>query len=147
MSMDDVSYLDIESISGTNLFMYCNNNPVMYSVPDGNYAFSFIGLLKIDFTKIKEHLKSKGGILADLANFSIFNEDEQVVLESNYFSYYKGSLVIRHSISKLTSCGIFNIIFLKRESSINTLKHEWAIMFKKKLLEHQHIYYELLFHL
>ena len=33
--MDDVAYIDPETICGTNLFAYCNNNPVMNVDPSG----------------------------------------------------------------------------------------------------------------
>ena len=34
--MDDISYLDPETIGGTNLYAYCFNNPVMYVDPSGH---------------------------------------------------------------------------------------------------------------
>ena len=36
ISPDSIEYLDPESINGLNLYAYCNNNPVMYSDPDGH---------------------------------------------------------------------------------------------------------------
>ena len=36
ISMDDISYLDPESINGLNLYAYCGNNPVMRVDPSGN---------------------------------------------------------------------------------------------------------------
>ena len=38
--MDDINYLDPETIGGTNLYAYCNNNPVMYVDPSGYVAIS-----------------------------------------------------------------------------------------------------------
>jgi RHS repeat-associated protein len=40
MTIDDISYLDPESINGLNLYAYCNNNPVMYSDPSGHLAIT-----------------------------------------------------------------------------------------------------------
>ncbi len=42
LSADDVSYLDPESINGLNLFAYCNNNPIMYIDPNGNFPILLI---------------------------------------------------------------------------------------------------------
>ena len=36
ISPDSIEYLDPQSINGLNLYAYCNNNPVMYSDPDGH---------------------------------------------------------------------------------------------------------------
>lgn len=46
ISPDEVDYLDLLSISGVNLYSYCNNNPVMYYDPDGRFI---LGLLIIIF--------------------------------------------------------------------------------------------------
>ena len=44
ISMDDVTYIDPETIGGLNLFAYCNNNPVMNVDPYGN---SFLAAMLI----------------------------------------------------------------------------------------------------
>lgn len=36
INIDDISYLEPESINGMNLYAYCGNNPVMRVDPDGN---------------------------------------------------------------------------------------------------------------
>ena len=41
ISQDDISYLDPETIGGTNLYAYCNNNPVMYCDPTGHDWWKF----------------------------------------------------------------------------------------------------------
>ena len=38
--IDDVAYLDINNISGLNLYAYCNNNPIMYDDPEVNSEIS-----------------------------------------------------------------------------------------------------------
>ena len=46
ISPDDINYLDPETIGGTNLYAYCNNNPVMYADPSGHFLISlFVGLV------------------------------------------------------------------------------------------------------
>ena len=37
ISPDDINYIDINKHTGYNLYSYCNNNPVMYSDPDGTF--------------------------------------------------------------------------------------------------------------
>ena len=47
MTIDDISYLDPETINGLNLYAYCLDNPIMYTDPNGTYILSsiLIGLL------------------------------------------------------------------------------------------------------
>ena len=47
MTIDDISYLDPESINGLNLYAYCLNNPVMHADPSGCFAFTTALLLSI----------------------------------------------------------------------------------------------------
>ena len=46
MTIDDLAYLDPDSINGLNLYAYCGNNPIMYSDPLGHFAITsfLIGL-------------------------------------------------------------------------------------------------------
>ena len=46
MTIDDLSYLDPDSINGLNLYAYCLNNPIMCVDPNGHLAIS-IGLLML----------------------------------------------------------------------------------------------------
>ena len=46
ITIDDISYLDPETINGLNLYAYCGNNPVMNVDPDGTFFwFIFIGAI------------------------------------------------------------------------------------------------------
>jgi len=38
LSIDDPSYLTSESPAGYNLYVYCNNNPIMYEDPSGDFC-------------------------------------------------------------------------------------------------------------
>ena len=42
ITIDDISYLDPESINGLNLYAYCGNNPVMNIDPNGNLFLSIL---------------------------------------------------------------------------------------------------------
>jgi len=37
ISMDAITYMDVNSFNGVNLYSYCNNNPVMYADENGNF--------------------------------------------------------------------------------------------------------------
>ena len=71
----------------------------------------------------------------DIKNYDKNNTDVEKVYESNYFSSYKGTTIIRHSSDFLTSWGIGNMIFLNHSedplagssigsNQISTLNHE-----------------------
>ena len=45
ITIDDLSYLDPESINGLNLYAYCLNNPVKYSDPNGTFIISGTAIL------------------------------------------------------------------------------------------------------
>lgn len=42
ITIDDLSYLDPETINGLNLYAYCGNNPVMNIDPNGNFFLSLL---------------------------------------------------------------------------------------------------------
>ena len=54
--MDDISYLDPETIGGANLYAYCNNNPVMYVDPTGKSALAIILEIIALFTILRLYL-------------------------------------------------------------------------------------------
>lgn len=62
------------------------------------------------------------------------NTDPDRVLNSKYFSTYKGVLVIRHSMKKFTSCALPGLIFLNRKAGRDTLDHEYGHTRQAKLL-------------
>lgn len=68
------------------------------------------------------------------------NTDEQVVLDAKVFAFYKGRLVVRHSVPETTSCAIFGTIFLNRSetssnpASVQVLKHEYGHTVQESIL-------------
>ena len=45
ITIDDLSYLDPESINGLNLYAYCGDNPVMNVDPSGRFLLSLFFIL------------------------------------------------------------------------------------------------------
>jgi len=73
-------------------------------------------------------------IRTDIANFDPNNTSEQVVLDANVFSVYKGRLVIKHEVQGATSAAIFKTMFINNTKNIyspyyadiDTVKHEYG---------------------
>ena len=42
ITMDDIDYLDVEVLGNLNLYVYCNNNPVMYYDPSGHAWYNVL---------------------------------------------------------------------------------------------------------
>ena len=62
MTIDDISFLDPESINGLNLYAYCLNNPVKYYDPFGTSLLA-IGLILLGATIV-------GGIVGGVASYN-----------------------------------------------------------------------------
>ena len=45
LNNDSINYLEPQNITCLNLFAYCNNNPVMYVDPTGDFAISILALI------------------------------------------------------------------------------------------------------
>ena len=150
------SYLSTGTgLLGYNMYAYCNNNPVNMIDVSGNMpewvdnavksASSFLtkvkAVAKLPSTILKISLASTVALVSgqasaediwnDVRNYKFFNDDETQVLNSKVFSSYKGTPVIRHNISGITSFSISNTIILNRNENvnkggINTVKHEWG---------------------
>ena len=79
--------------------------------------------------KIVEPVKTfVENVKEDIENFDTSNTDEQKVLDSHYFSAYKGKLVIRTNMDRSGSLGILFISHKEdnRSDRINTIKHEYG---------------------
>jgi len=100
-------------------------------------------LLKQSYQEQYEEFEENASpLVQDILNFNKLNNDEDVVLESNYFSVYKGSFVIRISSKNpnVTSCAILGTIFLNTKkvagdkNSQVTVEYEWGHLVQEKIL-------------
>jgi len=117
------------------MYAYCNNNPVnmidsVGSWPSWNDLKS--GLTNV-FNWVDDHIvQPVVGFVEDVAedfkNFDASNQSEEVVLESNYFSFYKGKLVLRTDLER---SGSFGALFISRaennrQNPQDTVRHEYG---------------------
>ena len=64
ITIDDISYIDPETINGLNLYAYCGNNPVMRVDPNGNLFFIFSLLIGIAVGAIT------GGLIGGVTSYA-----------------------------------------------------------------------------
>ena len=86
ISPDSFSYLDINAVSGYNLYAYCYNNPVMYCDPSGHDAsYIIIGLL----------IGLGVGIMLGLgyAAYKDYQDNYSIDLSIGFTSYIKYALI------------------------------------------------------
>ncbi len=124
------------SVQGHNLFAYCFNNPINMMDETGYWpienAFWNNPLtkryLKVAGSCVIAFLgTAKKAVKEDIASFDIHNESEEKVLNSTFFSCYKGKFVFRTAMG--SSGFSFGVIFLGNEldsSDIDMLQHEYG---------------------
>jgi len=113
-----------QGILGNNMFAYCGNNPVNFYDPSGKFSTNFLGKWKISTFKVRKP-SLDGELVEDIVNFDEDNQSEEKVLESNYFSSYKGVLVFRVPIGK--NAFSFGVMFIGDEiNDITTVQHEYG---------------------
>ena len=119
INADGIEYLGANGdLAAYNLFAYCSDSPTNYTDSTGNTIDFSAALDWIDKEIIQPLFSILDDLVTDLKNYDKYNESEQVVLESNYFSSYKGVPVIRTNGDR---SGSYGAIFLTRET--NNRKH------------------------
>jgi hypothetical protein len=110
------------------------NNPNKYYDNNGH---SIKSIIKKFCKKTKEIYEN---IVYDVKNLNLYNTSEQVVIDSKYFTFYKGVPFIKHYIidDNVTSCSIFGIMFIngddaKLDRGINTIKHEYGHIIQERI--------------
>ena len=122
-------------VHGYNLYVYCFNNPLNLTDGSGNWPKCFANIYqkaKSCAGKLYEKAQKlfnavneiAQGVKTDLENCSLSNSDEEVVLEANYVSFYKGTLVIKVPGDVGLSFGI--IILGNDVDEADDVKHEYG---------------------
>ncbi len=113
---------------GFNMFAYCSNNPVMWCDFTGDSPTSSWGVILIPFKTFFSLGQFARDLFTDAHAFDLNNESEKKVLESNYFSAYKGKMVFRIDGGR---SGSFGALFITRKTntmtdSEDTVRHEYG---------------------
>ena len=113
---------------GFNMFAYCGNNPVMWCDFTGGSPTSSGGVILIPFKTFFSLWQFVRDLFTDAYAFDLNNESEKKVLESNYFSAYKGKMVFRTDGGR---SGSFGALFITRETNKmpdaeDTVRHEYG---------------------
>jgi len=113
------------SIQGYNMFAYCFNNPVNMSDSSGHWpqwmknAANWVNnnIIQPVVCVIKD-------VAEDIKNYDLNNQSEENVFKSNYFSNYKGALVVKTPFDASFSFGFIGLS--TQQQNTNTLKHEYG---------------------
>ncbi|MBQ9448685.1 MAG: RHS repeat-associated core domain-containing protein, partial [Acholeplasmatales bacterium] len=152
MTPDNINYLDITNVGCVNLYAYCNNNPVMYSDPDGRFGLLFSWLVSKVVRNVTAGVATQIAvsttayltavfmscfnptILSDMASigFNPFNANEESVYSSKLVSFYKGVPVIRKNTGR--SGTLWGIALQKDLKDKQTLKHEYGHIIQQCLI-------------
>ena len=117
------------SVQGNNAFTYCFNNPINMVDSTGHWPKWIEDAADWVNDKIIDPVKGfVGDIVEDCKNYDKNNTSETKVLDSHYFSSYKGVPVIRIDGNR---SGSFGAIFLTRETNsrsnpADVLRHEYG---------------------
>ena len=131
-----------QGILGNNTYAYCMNNPVCCYDPGGTMAYyTFLGDSHVfsDQALMGGNGGARSGVhgggcssgggkpnFPEIGNpYNPFNEDEQVVLNAEYFAFYKGVPVVKLPIG--VNAFSFGVIFLGNEvRDSDTVQHEYG---------------------
>ncbi len=129
-----------QGVTGNNMFAYCLNNPVNMSDESGNApkwledlgAWTNENIVEPFVNATKPIIDFFAGVYEDCKNYDRKNESEEKVLKANYFSSYKGAIVLKAPIGK--NAFSYGFIVLGNDiSDINDVKHEYGhyVQFKE----------------
>jgi len=155
ISPDDTKYLQPNVINGLNLYAYCNNNPVMNIDPNGTWSW------KKFWSKTWDIVNTIAGLLnpistiialgtAVVALFSgrwndlkkdfkagrlnLFNQSEQVALDAEVLSFYKGTTVVKTGLSMNAGFSLGGTMWLGNVNDVNLVRHEHGHSIQERIL-------------
>ena len=78
ISPDSLNYLEPETINGLNLYVYCLNNPVMYSDPSGEFILTVS--IFASSAILGGVLGFLGSIANDIPDYDWHNEEDREII-------------------------------------------------------------------
>ena len=114
-----------DEVLGHNVFAYCFNNPVNMWDPSGGWPKWIQKTVDwVDSNIIQPVGGFFEGIAEDWKNYNTGNESEDIVFSSNYFSSYKGTLVVKTPFDASFSFGIIGLS--TQQQDVGSLRHEYG---------------------
>ena len=110
---------------GYNMYIYCFSDPVNMSDMSGNWPKLIEDGLNWFNQNITQPItRFVQGITEDFKNYDPNNRSEDKVFSSNYFSNYKGTLVIKTPFDSSFSFGFIGLS--QNQQTSTTLNHEYG---------------------
>ena len=122
ISADNVMSNAGGTLMGYNLYAYCFNNPVNQFDASGSWP-KWVHTYVINPAKAVAEFVSD--VVEDIKNYDSTNESEAVVFESNYFSNYKGAVVVKTPFDASFSIGFIGLSH-NDYGDHEMLKHEYG---------------------
>lgn len=110
---------------GCNAYAYCDNQPVMkvdYSGCKSDWLWDAIKW--VDKNIVQPVDKFIDNVIEDIEDYDKSNESEDKVFDANYFSSYKGTLVVKTSWNGSFSFGLIHLSLKHQQPDV--LKHEYG---------------------
>lgn len=120
MTIDDIQYLDPESINGLNLYAYCLNNPIFYIDPSGHFVITIGSIITAALITagIGAGLAAGSVVVKDLENGKLFDGD---VTLRHYIGSIVGGAIAGAGIGLCTVLGAGLGISLATGTSLSVL--------------------------
>ncbi len=147
--MDDISYLDPETIGGANLFAYCNNNPITNADPKGHAWYNVlwdwvntaagvlnpISTITVVGSIVVAAIDGRWSDVVDDWNngrLNPFNQNATIANEAKVLSFYKGSTVVKQNV--IGTCSILGTIWSNTNDKTVDIMHEYGHSVQERIL-------------
>ena len=123
LTLDDISMLEKEDITGLNLYCYCRYNPVMYADPDGGSAILIGLLIALGRVAIQAMIGAVEYAIWDMLN----------LIDTENGIHIKNSYLVPSRISRLVFLGLMNANPKYHDAFETSERSFWSYMLEWEL--------------